>query len=83
MRTISSGNRPADLTEGEGLAYDFAYALVNGGIVPEILYEEMEATFGKDGTAEFIYLVGLYCMVSVTLNGFDVPVPDDDAVKPA
>ena len=22
------------------------------------------------------YLVGLYCMVPVTLNGFDVPVPE-------
>ncbi|MFL6812208.1 MAG: carboxymuconolactone decarboxylase family protein, partial [Bradyrhizobium canariense] len=22
------------------------------------------------------YLVGIYCMVSVTLNTFDVPVPD-------
>jgi 4-carboxymuconolactone decarboxylase len=26
--------------------------------------------------AEFINLVGLYCMVSITLNGFDVPVPE-------
>jgi hypothetical protein len=24
----------------------------------------------------FIYLVGLYCLVSVTLNGFDVQVPE-------
>ena len=78
VRTISSGNRPADLTDEEGLAYDFAWTLVNGGIVPEILYEEMEAAFGKDGTAEFIYLVGLYCMVSTTLNGFKVPLPADE-----
>ena len=28
------------------------------------------------GAAELIYLVGLYCLVSVTLNGFDVPVPE-------
>jgi hypothetical protein len=24
-------------------------------------------------------LVGLYCLVSVTLNGFDVPVPEPEA----
>jgi alkylhydroperoxidase family enzyme len=78
VRTISSGNRPADLSDEEGLAYDFAWTLVNGGIVPQILYEEMEAAFGKDGTAEFIYLVGLYCMVSTTLNGFKVPLPEDE-----
>ncbi|HWU01617.1 MAG TPA: carboxymuconolactone decarboxylase family protein, partial [Novosphingobium sp.] len=68
IRTITSGNRPADLSAEEGLAYDFAFALVSGGIVPELLYAEMVSTFGQDGTAEFTYLVGLYCMVSTTLN---------------
>ena len=28
-----------------------------------------------------IYLVGLYCLVSVTLNGFDVPVPEPEATR--
>jgi 4-carboxymuconolactone decarboxylase len=32
--------------------------------------------FGEQGAMELIYLVGSYCFVSVTLNGFDVPVPD-------
>jgi 4-carboxymuconolactone decarboxylase len=32
------------------------------------------------GAAELIYLVGLYCLVSVTLNGFNVPVPESEAV---
>ena len=32
------------------------------------------ATFGEDGAAELINLVGLYRLLSVTLNGFDVPV---------
>jgi hypothetical protein len=26
-----------------------------------------------------IKMIGLYCLVSVTLNGFDVPVPEPDA----
>ena len=33
----------------------------------------------KRSTAELVNLVGLYCMVSVTLSGFDVPVPEDEA----
>ena len=36
--------------------------------------------FGQHGAAELIYLVGLYCLVSVTLNGFNVPVPETEAV---
>ena len=33
------------------------------------------ATFGIHAAAELMQLVGLYCMVSVTLNAFDVPLP--------
>jgi hypothetical protein len=28
------------------------------------------------GAAELSYLIGLYCLVSVTLNTFDVPIPE-------
>lgn len=77
IRAIVSGNRPSDLSSEEALAYDFACVLVEGKVVPEFLYREMTETFNEDGTAEFIYLVGLYCMVSTTLNGFKVPLPDD------
>jgi hypothetical protein len=33
--------------------------------------------FGLDATGGLIYLIGLYCMVALTLNAVDVPVPDD------
>ena len=41
-----------------------------------LTYQQAVTLFGEEATAEFIYLVGLYCMVSVTPNGFDVPVPE-------
>ncbi|MFT4097787.1 MAG: carboxymuconolactone decarboxylase family protein [Rhodoblastus sp.] len=77
IRTIVAGQRPADLTREEALAYDFAAALVSGGLVPPLLYKGMVDAFGQDATAEYIYLIGLYCMVSTTLNGFKVPLPED------
>lgn len=49
---------------------------MSGSVLPELVYRQAVATFGEDGAAELIYLVGLYCLVSVTLNGFDVPVPE-------
>jgi 4-carboxymuconolactone decarboxylase len=75
IATIIAGQRPGDLTREEAVAYDLASALVSGGVLPALNYRQAVALFGEEGTAEFIYLVGLYCMVSVTLNGFDVPVP--------
>jgi hypothetical protein len=77
IATIGAGQRPVDLTQEEAVTYDVASALVRGGVLPELTYNAAVKTFGEEATAELIYLVGLYCMVSVTLNGFDVPVPED------
>lgn len=77
IATIIAGNRPCDLTGEEAVAYDTASALVSGAVLPNLSYKRAVAAFGEQGAAEFIYLVGLYCMVSVTLNGFDVPAPEE------
>jgi len=76
IATIVAGERPSDLTREEAVAYDVASALVSGGVLPELTYRQAIKAFGEDGMAELVSLVGLYCMVSVTLNGFDVPVPE-------
>jgi 4-carboxymuconolactone decarboxylase len=76
IATIVAGQRPVDLTREESVAYDMASALVSGGVLPELTYRQAVDLFGENGASELIYLVGLYCMVSVTLNGFDVPVPE-------
>lgn len=76
LATIVASQRPPDLTRQEAIAYDFASALVNGGVLPELTYRAAVEQFGIHGAAELSYLVGLYCMVSVTLNTFDVPVPE-------
>ncbi|WP_395664901.1 carboxymuconolactone decarboxylase family protein [Methylocella sp.] len=78
ISTIVAGCRPTDLTREEGVAYDTAFALVNGGVLPELLYKTAVETFTAHGAAELSYLVGLYCLVSVTLNTFDVPVPEEN-----
>src|SRR3954452_10923785 len=76
LSTIVAGQRPPYLTKPEAVAYDFASALVNGGVLSELTYKAAVEQFGNSGAAELSYLVGVYCMVSVTLNTFDVPVPD-------
>ena len=76
LSTIVAGQRPPDLTKEEAVAFDVASALVQQGVLPELTYRQAVAAFGTHGAAELIYLVGLYCLVSVTLNGFDVPVPE-------
>ena len=79
LATIVAGQRPGDLTREEAIAYDVASALVQHGTLPELSYRQAVQVFGQHGAAELIYLVGLYCLVSVTLNGFNVPVPESEA----
>lgn len=77
IATICAGQRPADLKREEAIAYDVASALVSGRLLPQLNYDQAKKEFGEDGLAELINLIGLYCCVSITLNGFDVPVPDE------
>jgi alkylhydroperoxidase family enzyme len=76
IATIIVGERPSNLESDEAIAYDVASALVSGHVLPALTYRRAVETFGERSTMELIYLVGLYCFVSVTLNGFDVPVPE-------
>jgi 4-carboxymuconolactone decarboxylase len=78
LATLVSGSRPSALTPEEGIGYDVAYALVNGGVLPQPVYALAVSTFGQHGANELIYLVGLYALVSMTLNGFNVPLPEKD-----
>lgn len=77
LATIVAGERPSNLTREEVIAYDIASALVSGHVLPALTYKQAVAAFGKSSTMELIYLVGAYCFVAVTLNGFDVGVPDE------
>jgi 4-carboxymuconolactone decarboxylase len=76
LSQLCANIKPGDLSPEESVAYDVAFALVNGGVLPEPCYALALDTFGQHGTNELIYLVGLYALVSMTLNGFNVPVPE-------
>lgn len=76
LATLTAEIKPTDLNAQESVAYDVAYCLSRGGVLPEPLYRLGVDTFGQHGMNELIYLVGLYALVSVTLNGFNVPVPE-------
>jgi 4-carboxymuconolactone decarboxylase len=76
LATLVADLKPVDLNPEESIAFDVAYALARGGVLPEPLYRLAVDTFGQHGANELFYLVGLYSLVSVTLNAFNVPVPE-------
>lgn len=77
VSTLAAGGRPTALSEEEAVAHDVARALVTGHIVPSSTYEHGLHLLGKDGVGELMFLVGGYCLISVILNGFDMPAPEN------
>lgn len=75
IATLAAGQRPADLTPEESVAFDVAYALNQHAPIPESVYRLGENTFGREGMAEIIYLVGTFYLIAIILNGYDVSVP--------
>lgn len=78
LGTILAGQRPTDLDGDQSTAYDVASSLTRGGVMPTLVYEQAVRRFGEEATAELIFLVGMYCTVAITLNGFDVRIPEWD-----
>ena len=56
--------------------YDYAKSLHETRNVPMDLHNRMLAAWGPRGVAEIIGICGYYTLVSMTLNGFDVALPD-------
>jgi len=76
LAALVAGQRPLDLSEEEAAAFNVASGLLDGGPLAEPTYRHALALFGEKGVSELIYLVGHYCFVSMTLNGFDIGVPE-------
>ncbi|EXJ72155.1 uncharacterized protein A1O5_04659 [Cladophialophora psammophila CBS 110553] len=75
VAALASGSAPEDLSPDETLVYRISKALVSGGPLPDDLYAQGVQVLGQSMLSELIFLVSLYALVSVNLNGFNVPVP--------
>ena len=60
----------------EELVYEVSRALHEAHHIDDALYARAVETLGEDGTVELVGLLGYYTLVSMTLNAFDVPLPD-------
>lgn len=58
------------------ILHDYAKSLHETKQVPMPLHNRMLAAWGPRGVAEIIGTCGYYTLVSMTLNGFDVGLPD-------
>ena len=67
---------PGSDTEKENMVYDYATALVRDGRVDDETHARAVGVFGEKGLVELVGIIGYYHLVSLTLNAFNVPLPE-------
>lgn len=70
---IRAGKRPDFKRDDERLVYDFITELSAAKTVSTATFERAKAALGLDGVIEAVSLAGLYGMIGLVLNVFDIP----------
>lgn len=73
LERLRDGNAPG-FDGAQDLAWRVARSLLEQHRLDDTLYAEAGATFGEAGLVELVTTIGYYCLVSLTLNAFDVPL---------
>lgn len=76
IAAIKIGEQPELTDAGDRAAYDLAHEIHNNRKLSDATFAAAKAQFGETGVAELIGLCGFYGLVSMTLNGFEVELPD-------
>ncbi|MDE2198755.1 MAG: carboxymuconolactone decarboxylase family protein [Rhodospirillales bacterium] len=71
--------RVPDLPDaGARAIYDYATSLHRARAVSQAQHDAVVAAFGARGVVELVGICGYYTLVSMTLNAFDIPLPDGE-----
>ncbi|MFT7599077.1 MAG: 4-carboxymuconolactone decarboxylase [Acidimicrobiales bacterium] len=75
IAAIGRGEDPQQLPDDEQAVYNLTRGLLSSGRVSDEIYAAAHSHVGDQGMVELVQLVGYYCLVSLTLNTFQVDLP--------
>lgn len=78
---LKAGTRPGFTSSEEAVVHDVVFALSKERTIPDPLYHEASAILGDDRLVDLVGLCGYYTLISMTLNAFEVPLPDGEAYE--
>lgn len=79
IQAIAAGKRPDFSEPADETVYDLCTEMLESRRVTDATYERAVDTFGLQTVVELIAIIGYYCMVSVTLNAFEAPLPPGES----
>ena len=69
--------RPAEFGGQEAIAHRVAAELLESHRMSDETCTAAVAEFGTEGVIELVTTVGYYCLISLTLNAFEIPLPPE------
>jgi len=73
---LAENRRPKFKLEGERVVYDLIWELMHTQRVREAVYARAVQALGQQAVVELVATAGYYSMVSLTLNCFQMPLPE-------
>lgn len=75
VEAIRKHERPGFADEIEEAVYDFATELHRDHRVSDASYARLTGFLGTEAAVELVGILGYYTLISMTINAFDVPLP--------
>ncbi|CAN7742148.1 carboxymuconolactone decarboxylase family protein [Variovorax sp. LjRoot178] len=76
---IAARRAPDLQCDRQRAVYDVSLALLTVGRIGAELYQRGTAQLGEQGMVELVGVLGYYCLVALTLNAFELGIPENVA----
>ncbi len=76
VEALRIGATPHFEAEDEQAVWRFAHHLLHDKAVSDATYRTLVGTVGEVGAVELVGVLGYYSLICLTINAFEVPVPD-------
>ena len=76
VEAIRVGGVPALEDPDQAIVYEFCRTLLDQRGVDDALYSRTLETLGEAAVIDLVGILGYYCLISLTINAFKVPLPD-------
>lgn len=76
VEAIRAGAPPRFEAEDEAAVHAFSLELHRDRRVSDATYRRCADAIGVEGTIELVGILGYYTLISMTINAFEVPLPD-------
>ena len=78
LEAIRTGAKPTFAKADEQVIYDFVTELTSTRRVSAATFDRAKQELGETRVIDLVGIVGYYGLVSVTLNAFELPLPDGE-----